>query len=114
MEPEEQAYVDVAKDQLRILLMKMRSDCACHALGWCTLLELEVASHRDPRMLIQFKCIEKYKYVLSEDAGHEIHLNEATERWIAEGFARKFGEIYKPTTSFNDYDIERLFLSVMR
>ena len=62
MEPEQNAFVDVAKDQLRILLQKMRSDCACHAIGWCTLLELEVASHRDPRMLIQFKCIEKYKY----------------------------------------------------
>ncbi len=105
--------VDVAKDQLRILLQKMRKDCACHAIGWCTLLELEVASHRDPRMLIQFKCIEKYKYILSQNAGHEIQLNEATERWISDGHAKKFGEIYKPTTSFNDYDIERLFLSVL-
>ena len=114
METEGKTLNDVAKDQLRILLQKMRGDCSCHAIGWCTLLELEVASHRDPRMLIQFKCIEKYKYILSQNAGREILLNEATERWIADGHAKKFGELYKPTNFFNDYDIEALFLSVLR
>lgn len=113
MDTTDQDHVDVAKDQLRVLLQKMRGDCSCRAIGWCTLLELEVASHRDPRLLIQFKCIEKYKYILSKDAGREIDFNEATHRWIADGHARKFGEIYRPLTTFNDFDIERLFLSVI-
>lgn len=113
MPVQEKILADVEKDQLRILLQKMRNDCSCHALGWCTLLELEVASHRDPRMLIQFKCIEKYKYILSQNARHEINFNDATQRWIADGHAKKFGELYVPVTSFDNYDIEKLFLSVI-
>lgn len=106
-------HLEVAKDQIRILLQKMRWDCSCHGVGWCTLLELEVASHRDPRMLIQFKCVEKYKYIISKDEGRDFDFSEATHRWIADGKAKKFGELYKPTTYFSDYDIQRLFDSVL-
>ena len=113
-EADTEGHEKVAKDQLRILLEKMRLDCSCHGLGWCTLLELEVASHRDPRMLIQFKCIEKYKYIISKDDGREIDFSEATYRWIANGKAKKFGELYKPTTCFSDYDIKFLFDTILQ
>lgn len=101
------------KEQLNILLHKITKDCDCHNCGYCTLIELELANHKDPRMLIQFKLIEKYKYILSQNAGFEISLNDSANQWIQNGYAKKFGDIYKSVENFEDYDLEKLFLDVM-
>lgn len=107
------------KEQLNILLHKITKDCDCHnGLGYCTLIVLLLSNHTDDdefftRTLIQLKCIEKYKYILSEKAGKEINWDEVAMSWIEIGYAKYFGEIYVPTVEFTDYDIDKLFNTLM-
>lgn len=52
------------------------------------------ASHPDPKVLVQMKCIEKFKWEISEKAGYEIGWNESCHIWAAEGYAKIFSEVY--------------------
>jgi hypothetical protein len=64
-------------------------------------------------MLIQWKCIEKFKYILSEKAGTEISMNESAKKWIEDGYASRFGDIYVPSDDYATYDINKLFHSII-
>lgn len=100
--------------QMKTLLSKIVEDCNCKENGYCTLLELELCSHKDPRMLIQWKCIEKFKYILSEKAGQEISMNDSAKKWIEDGYAARFGDIYVPSDDYSVYDINKLFHSILK
>ena len=61
---------------------------------YCTLKEILVHSGISDRVLMQLKCIEKYKFQLSKkykkDYGWENTFNE----WVNNGYAVKFSELY--------------------
>lgn len=48
----------------------------------------------EPRILVQMKCIEKFKWEISEEAGREIDWTEATLRWVEDGYAKAFAKAY--------------------
>ena len=78
-----------------------------------------MASHSDSdeffrRTLIQLKFIEKYKYILSEQAGYEISAEMATKKWIDNKLAANFAKHYDNLVTTQTFDIEQLFILVMK
>lgn len=52
--------------------------------------------HPNPRIISQIKCFEKYKYEESERQKKDIGWNAAIEKWIEEGYAAAFAEVFDP------------------
>lgn len=72
---------------------------------YCFLKKFLTSMNPDPFMLVQLKCIEKYKWEESEREGTDIGWNEAGQRWAVKGFAVRFREVYVPTLSVEEvYD----------
>lgn len=72
----------------------------CEKDKWCLLKEILVSLHPDPRLLVQLKCVEKFKYEISKEENKEIGWSEALAKWIDEGYAEKFSGIYEEDKNF--------------
>lgn len=84
-------------------------DCNCH---YCTLKELLISMHPNPRVLFQFKCIEIYKYDRSEQEQKDIGWEQAANEWV-ETYAVLFAQAYKEFENNNDLTIIRVYERVM-
>jgi hypothetical protein len=62
--------------------------------GYCFFKEIIRIQHSDPRMLIQMKCIEIHKWVISEEFKYEYSWEEAGLDWVDRGYAAVFSELY--------------------
>ena len=63
----------------------------------CVLKEFLVSAHPSPRLLMQMKCVEKFKSTLAKETNRkvkEIEWAEAMTEWVARGYALKFASIY--------------------
>ncbi|TRZ79947.1 hypothetical protein D4R86_05170 [bacterium] len=66
----------------------------------CVLKLFMLSSHTSPRILIQMKCVEKYKYEINKSKTEEISWKEAWISWIENGYSEKFAEIYDDGVSY--------------
>lgn len=66
----------------------------CPVGKYCICKEFLISSHPDRRLLIQLKCIDRYKIVKSKDAGKDIGWEETMKLWISSGCAKLFAELY--------------------
>ena len=67
-------------------------DCKCR---YCFLKIFIESIHPDPCILVQLKCIEKFKWEESEREGFDIGWNEAAIRWAEKGYAKEFRKKYE-------------------
>jgi hypothetical protein len=72
----------------------------CDEGHYCILKEFLVSSHPSPRLLMQIKCVDKFKYERGVQEEREIGWTEAFEIWAEEGLATKFSAIYDETLKF--------------
>ena len=82
-------------------LVEEFSDCCPNKEKYCTLREFILQLAKDPRLLVQIKCIEKYKWSLSKEVGKDIGWNGAGEAWVEKGLAKRFSELYNEDKSIN-------------
>lgn len=75
------------------IIQDIRKNCPCENFGYCP-LEGIVKSH-SARFLEQYKCIEAFKYNESKKLGRDIGKTEACLKWIEEGYALAFADVYK-------------------
>ena len=70
--------------------------CKCE---WCLLKEITCNSHDDQwiRNLLQLKCLEIFKLEQSEIDKFDIGWQETHLRWVANGWAKAFAEVYSDT-----------------
>jgi hypothetical protein len=70
---------------------------------YCTLKELLLhdAKYND-RMVLQIKCVEKWKYEESVRQRKEVTWQDAWELWMDRGYAKKFSEVYKEDIHFKE------------
>tara|TARA_R110000824_G_C15224690_1_gene677854 strand:- start:1333 stop:1689 length:357 start_codon:yes stop_codon:yes gene_type:complete len=52
------------------------------------------AQHPSPRVLIQMKCLEHFKWDLNRESSAELSWNEVSIRWADEGYAEAFRYVY--------------------
>jgi len=74
----------------------------CENDHYCILKEFLISSHPDPRILMQLRAIDRYKYEKSKEKEKDIGWEGAFRSWIDEGYAVKFGEIYKEGIKFKE------------
>lgn len=48
----------------------------------------------DPKWLLQIKCLEMFKWEESERAGKDIGDEASIQRWISEGYAKIYSDLY--------------------
>lgn len=66
----------------------------CKPNHYCILKEFLISAHPSPRLILQLKCIDRYKFFESKREGKDIGWSEALERWVKNGHAKRFSEIY--------------------
>ena len=71
---------------------------------WCLLKEVMICKHSDSRFLVQLKCIEKFKFVLSETAKGDVGWDVAHMEWVDRGYAKRFADVYN-----EDLTAEQIF-----
>ena len=63
--------------------------------SYCTLKEIILHSGLSDRALEQIKCVERFKEQESSKDGKDIGWAESHRRWVEQGCAAKFAEIYR-------------------
>jgi len=83
--------------EFREFLYEICADCDCHGREpYCTLVEFIISAHKSPRMIMQMKCVEKFKYDKHED----ISWGDAFIKWVDEGYAKTFDDLYSEDIRF--------------
>ena len=72
---------------------------------YCFLRFYVESSQNDPthhRILMQLKCIEKFKWFLGEELDHDLDWEDAMIKWVERGYAKRFGALYNPELSVDE------------
>ncbi len=68
----------------------------------CILKQFLVSAHPSPRLLIQLKCVDRYKRLCENLDCKKMTWAEAMERWVKNGRAIKFAEAYDENKKYLD------------
>lgn len=94
----------------KLKLKKIVNEICCESCQsenkYCLLKEIIINSYQDPRILYQLKCVEIYKWDESKKEGKDIGWEEAHIRWVENGFAKRFADIYEKNYNENVKPIE--------
>jgi hypothetical protein len=90
-----------AKAEYRTVLDEICEDY-CTSGKYCILKELLVAQHPARRLLVQIKCVDKFKFEQSRDTGTDIGWKSAMQVWVADGYAAAFDTVYGEDIRFRD------------
>lgn len=104
---------DLNKQEYRKLLNMLCVEY-CDPERHCILKEFLVSSHPSPRMLIQLKCLEKFKWDLSEEAKKDVGMDETIRRWVDDGFAKRFAEVYDSYDDSDDIKVSAIYKKIMK
>lgn len=94
--------------KLKLLINDLGDDCPCKN-AYCFLKEFILHLSNDPRMLVQVKCIEKYKFERSKELKYDIGWGGAGKEWVELGYAKKFSEVFD-----EDKTINKIYKEVMK
>ncbi len=75
---------------------------SCPPGKYCILKEIVLNSGMSDRLLVQLKCIEKFKFERSSYCGRDIGWEEAHKEWVKEGYSEKFRRLYGEGVSFRE------------
>jgi hypothetical protein len=82
-------------DPYRKLLEDLVDGCGRCANGGCLLMEILLRDRKHPRVLVQLKCVELFKFFRSQRENRDIGWHAAHMLWCDEGHAAKFAEVYR-------------------
>lgn len=68
----------------------------------CILKQFLISSHPSPRLLIQLKCVDRYKRLCEKLEHIEMTWAEAMERWVKNGRSAKFAQVYDEDKKYLD------------
>jgi len=85
------------KEEFTEFLYEICADCDCHGpKPYCTLVEFIVTGHKSPRMLMQMKCVEKFR----KENHPDVSWGDAFAIWSDEGYAESYDELYSEDLRF--------------
>ena len=67
----------------------------------CFFKEMLICLHPMPRLLVQLKCISRFRKQLVKEKGKEISSSDAVAEWVERGYAEKFAESYNEEKTFS-------------
>ena len=87
------------KNKLKKLIDELIAEECSHSDKYCILKEILLSAFKEPKVLFQIKCVEKFKFIKSEEAKEDIGWQKAWELWVSEGCAKKFSDLYNEEKS---------------
>jgi hypothetical protein len=95
---------------------KLLDDLVCDYCGrdYCFLKQLLLSLHPSERVLIQVKCIDKFKWEKGYDSHVAIGEQEAWQMWSLDGYAEAFAEVYDENLSVKEIYKKTLELAEKR
>lgn len=91
----------VDKAEYRRLLDEVGEDYCEHG-RYCIFKEFLIEAHPSRRLLVQLKCVDKFKFERSKRADKDIGWTQAFKEWLEEGFAKTFCEAYSDERHFRE------------
>ena len=88
------------KNKLKKLIDEIVDTCS-NKDGYCFIKEFLLHLGQDPRVIIQIKLIEKFKFERSKEVGSDIGWSGAFTEWIKTGMAEKFANLYNEDKSIS-------------
>ena len=85
------------KKEYRDMITDICEEECCSEDRECILKEFLVELHPSPRLLLQMKCVRKFKKTINEE-----DWSEAMLKWIDKGYAEKFADAYKEGIKFSE------------
>jgi len=82
--------------EYRDFLDEITSDY-CPEGCYCILKEFLISSHPSRITLAQLKVIDRFKFIWSKESKKDIGWKIAFEKYISEGIAKKFRDVYSDT-----------------
>ena len=79
---------------------ELSKECGCHG-GYCFFKHLVEHQHPQIRLLVQCKFLEKQKWMWSEEKHEDIGWAGAWMKWVEDGFAKTFAEVYNEDDSIS-------------
>ena len=73
--------------------LKLR-ELRCYETDTCPIKYIIIRKGLSKRTIKELRCIEKYKYIKSEEAGRDVGWDGAIMSWRDEGLAKTFDEVY--------------------
>jgi hypothetical protein len=68
----------------------------------CILKEFIISAHPSPRLLMQLKCVERYKKLKENVDCVELTMSEAMTEWVTTGKAKIFADVYNENKKYLD------------
>lgn len=91
---------NISKKRFNELLEEIVDEkCKC---DYCFLKKFLESLHPEPIVLVQLKCLEKFKWERSEQENRELDWNEAGMVWATEGWAKAFREVFDEDLSIQE------------
>ncbi len=94
--------INAIKELCRETLNSKTIEDICECKSYCILKEIIMRVGLSEKVLKEFKCIEKLKYIKSEELGRDIGWKNTFYIWENEGYAEKFDKIYNNEMNHNE------------
>jgi hypothetical protein len=88
------------------------SYCCGSSNGECQHKRAVAERIKDPRALVQMECVERYKWLLSEELRRDVGWSGAWDSWVSEGYAESFGRVYDSLDNPDSLPCEEIFKRV--
>ena len=89
-----------SKEEYRELLEDLVCEY-CEPKKYCIFKEFLISLHPSPRILMQLKAIDKFKFEKGKELDREVNWAEAMQMWVDEGYAKKFSDMYEEGINFS-------------
>lgn len=90
------------KQEYRDKLDEIGKDYCPDEHHYCIFKEFLVSQKPSRRMLVQLACIDKLKFIKSQEAGKDVGWDIAFRAWIDEGHAERFSKVYDESKSIKN------------
>ena len=87
------------KNKLKDLINEIVDEECDRSGKYCILKEILLSAFKEPRFFFQIKCVEKFKFIKSEEFKEDIGWSKAWELWASEGYAKMFSDLYDENKS---------------
>jgi hypothetical protein len=82
----------LSKPKLKILINELA--CETCESDYCFLKTFLEIIHPEPKVLIQLKCLEYFKWDMNVDSSEELDMNDVAIVWAETGWAKVFSDVF--------------------
>ena len=82
----------LSKSKLKCLINELA--CETCESNYCFLKTFLEIIHPEPKVLIQLKCLDFFKWDMNQESSEELDMNDVAIVWAEKGWAKVFSEVF--------------------